>query len=147
MSVVAYKNGVMCSDSRAYGGKYMPPAGVKRKAHELPDGSILGIVSADLGEPEKFLAWYKAGAAVDDWKGDPPKIRAIRVDGFCQLWLYDESLHPSGPIDTNCYAIGSGGEFALGAMLAGLDPFEAVRIACLLDGNCGEPVHTLRIPT
>ena len=37
------------------------------------------------------------------------------------------------------YAIGSGADFALGAMMAGADPYQAMNIAALFDVNTHEP--------
>ena len=41
------------------------------------------------------------------------------------------------------YAIGSGADFALGALMAGADPFQAMNIAALFDVNTHEPFITL----
>lgn len=40
-------------------------------------------------------------------------------------------------------AVGSGGAYALGAMLAGKNAVEAVKIACRLDNNSGLPVESI----
>lgn len=44
------------------------------------------------------------------------------------------------------YAIGSGGEMALGAMLAGANPEEAAMIALLRRTDCGGEITTLSLP-
>jgi hypothetical protein len=41
-------------------------------------------------------------------------------------------------------AVGSGGAYALGAMLAGKSAEDAVKIACKLDNNSGLPIESLR---
>jgi hypothetical protein len=137
VSVVAFKDGVMAADSRAYGGRGQYSPGRKHKAHRLDDGSRLGIVSAVLGEPEKFLAWFKAGADAEAWKGDKPDLRALLVRPSGEVFLYEDSITPSGPIQCQFYAIGSGSDFAIGAMAMGAAAAEAVEIAAMFDSNCG----------
>lgn len=127
----------MAADSRAYGGRGQHSPGTKRKAHRLDDGTRIGIVSAVLGEPERFLAWYKAGADPAEWKGDKPDLRALVVKPSGEVFLYDEGLTPSGPIACDHYAIGSGSDFALGAMAMGADAAQAVRVAAIYDSNSG----------
>lgn len=144
MSVVAYKDGIMAADSRAYGGKYQASPGAKAKAHRLADGTRVGLVSAVVGLPEKYLAWLAGGAKPEDWSGDKPDLRCLMVKPDGAVFLADEGLTFSGPIDCQVYAIGSGAEFALGAMAAGASAEEAVRVACRYDPHCGEPVLVLR---
>lgn len=49
------------------------------------------------------------------------------------------------PANRGIAGIGSGGEFAIGAMAAGKTPAEAVRIACRYDTNSRPPVHTVKL--
>lgn len=143
MSVVVYKDGILAADSRAYGGKYQTSPGAKAKMRRLSDGSRVGVTTAILGMGERFFAWMEAGADPKEWGPDPrPDLRAIivRPDGAVFL---AEDVYFSGPIETTCYAIGSGADFALGAMACGATAEEAVRVACRFDDHCGEPVHVL----
>jgi hypothetical protein len=143
MSVVAFRNGRMASDSRAYGGSWQASPGSKQKIHRLPDGSLVGLTSGKLGEPDRFLAWLKSGADRAEWKGDPPDVRALMVKLDGTLWLADCSLVFSGPITAEFYAIGSGADFALGAMSHGADAEHAVGVAIALCPHCGGPIHTV----
>lgn len=141
MSVVVYKDGIMAADSKAYGGKGQCSPGWKRKAHRLEDGTRVGVVSACPGEPERFVAWLAAGADPEAWKGDKPDLRALIVKPNGDVYLAADSCYFSGPIQCDCYAIGSGSEFAFGAMAMGASAEQAVRIAMMHDPNCGgEPV-------
>lgn len=144
MSVVVYKDGVLAADSKAYGGKYQTSPGWKRKAHRLEDGTRVGVVSAVLGEPERFVAWLRAGGDPEAWKGEKPDVRALVVRPNGALFLHDESLTPSVPIECEFYAIGSGGEFAMGAMAMGADVEEAIRVAIRFDVNSGGEPLVLR---
>ena len=141
MSVVAYRWGVLAADSRAYGGHGHPSPGFKRKLHRLADGSRVGVVSAKLGEPERFLAWLRKGRKPEEWTGGKPDIRALLVEPGGRVFLFEDSVWPSGPISpAEFYAIGSGQEYAIGAMAAGASAPEAVQIAIRFDPHCGGPV-------
>ena len=54
--------------------------------------------------------------------------------------LYEDSPTPlSWPADA-AFAMGSGDQAALAALLCGKDPIEAVDIACRINNQCGLPV-------
>lgn len=144
MSTVVYKDGDLASDSKAYGGKGMPSPGLKNKARRLQDGTRVGVVTAIVGMAERFTAWLEAGADPAAWGQGDADLRAlvIRPDGG--LYLYDDSLWPSGPIKSARYAIGSGSEYAMAAMLMGADIVRAVEVAAELDPHTGGPVTVLR---
>ena len=145
MSVVAWKAGVMASDSKAYGGSYESSPGTKHKTDRLPDGSLLGIISSVVGLPERFRRWVAAGSDPAAWLGDAPVMRALHVKPDGEVFLYDDSIYPSGPIECAAYAIGSGGAYAVGAMAFGAPAKQAVYIALDIDPHCGGPVHTLTL--
>lgn len=143
MSVVVYCRGVLAADSRAYGGKYACSPGAKRKAHRLSDGTRVGIVSAVVGMPERFVAWLEAGGDPKEWGEGSPDLRALIVRPNGDLFLADDSLHFSGPIDCEFYAIGSGGDYAIGALAMGATVERAIEIAAQFDPNSGTPVTVL----
>lgn len=148
MSVVAWKDGLMAADSRAYGGSYCASPGSKWKIHRLADGSLIGLVSSIVGASEYVLEWVRGGM---DTAARPTGAVAgfilIRPSGLLFLGDAKEggAVHVSGPIKSKCHAIGSGAEFAIGAMHAGLSAEGAVRVACKLDNHSGLPVRSLRL--
>ncbi|WP_426269167.1 hypothetical protein ACN9MB_13150 [Dyella kyungheensis] len=141
MSTIAYRSGVMASDSRAYGGSWRASPGTKAKIHRLDDGSLVGITSAIVGMPEKYIAWLRAGGRPEAWHGSDPDCRVLMVKPDGTLWVGMDSLHFSGPIDSEFYAIGSGDDFALGAMAMSADAARAIEIACQFDPHSGGPVQ------
>jgi len=143
VSVVAYKDGILAADTRAYGGRGQTSPGSKSKIHRLADGTRVGIVSATPGEPERFLDWMKAGEDRTAWTGDKPDLRALIIRPNGEVFLAEDSIWWSGPIDCQSYAIGSGSDFALGAMAMGATAKQAVYVACDFDSNSGPPVQTL----
>lgn len=140
MSVVVYKDGVLAADSKAYGGKYQISPGRKAKAWCLKDGSRLGVTSAIVGTSERFKDWLEAGGDPAAWQGDKPDMRAMLIKPNGELFLYEDGLFPSGPIQSAEHAIGSGADVARGAMAMGADAERAVRIASMFDPHCAAPV-------
>ncbi len=144
MSVVVLCDGVLAADSRAYGGHGQPSPGSKAKIHRLDDGRRVGLVSAAPGEPERFLAWLKAGGEPSAWVGDKPNVRAIVVMPAGEVFLYEDSVWPSGPITCDDFVVlGSGQEFASGALHMGATAAQAVEAAIRFDCNSGAPVRVL----
>lgn len=141
MSVVTYRDGVMAADSRAYGGNWQASPGQKTKIHQLEDGTRVGVTSAAVGQPERVVAWLRAGAIPEKWgSGDVlSSMLLVKPDGG--VYLSRDSLYFAGPIHCEYYAIGSGADFALGAMAMGASAERAVEVACSLDPHCGAPVH------
>lgn len=133
----------MAADGRAYGGRHCASPGSKAKAHRLQDGTRIGVVSAVIGMPERFIAWMNEGGDPKAWGEGAPDLRALIVRPNGEVFLAEDSVWFSGPIKTDCYAIGSGGDFALGAMAAGKTAAEAVALACDLDQHCGPPIIIL----
>lgn len=143
MSVVAYKDGVLAADSRAYGGSWQASPGQKAKIHQLADGTRVGITSSVIGMPDRVLAWLRGGGVPSDFGAGDMDCRVLMVKPNGDVYLGSGSPYLTGPIRCASYAIGSGCDFAMGAMAAGATAEEAVRIACRLDPNCGEPVMVL----
>lgn len=143
MSVVVYRDGLLAADTRAYGGPYQTSPGRKTKIYSLDDGARIGITSAVIGMPERFVAWLKAGAIPKEFGEPAPDLRAMLIKPDGKLFLADDGLHFSGPIDSEYYAIGSGAAYAMGAMAMGASADEAVKVACKFDLHCGEPVVVL----
>lgn len=129
----------MAADSRAYTGNKVP-IGHKEKIVNI-NGVLVGASSTRPGTVERALKWFREGMKTPVPDADfallavYPNGEAIYATGDC---------NPSGPLRADYFAIGSGEEYALGAMAAGCTAEEAVRIACWLDVWSEEPVVTLR---
>ena len=143
MSTVVYRDGTLAADGKAYGGKGQASPGIKVKARRLSDGTRVGVVTAIIGQGERFMNWLEGGGDPTAWGEGPADLRAIVVRPDGGLYLYDDGLWPSGPIQTDRYAIGSGSDFAMAAMLMGADAVRAVEIASTLDMHSGGPVTVL----
>lgn len=61
-----------------------------------------------------------------------------------KIVMFDDELEWYECLDPYV-AIGSGAQYAIGALDAGASPEEAVKISCGRDQNTGEPVHVLHL--
>jgi len=143
VSVIVFRDGILASDSRAYGGDYQASPGTKQKLFKLADGSRVGVASATLGQPERFVAFLRGEVEASSLTGIAWDMRAIVVKPDGSIYLAESSVHMSGPIQCEFYAIGSGAKYALGAIFAGATAVEAVEAAIRFDPHCGGDVRTL----
>lgn len=152
MTTIAYRDGVMASDS-CVTGYGMQEASIC-KIRRTSAGALVGF-SGDADTRAVF-------ALLDKVKNDKqlPDKRAI-VD--CQtdfaaiiafspsnVWFIECDEGENGrytasvcPANLGFSAVGSGAKLAIGAMLAGKGAREAVALACKVDSYSKLPVHTL----
>lgn len=132
------KRGLMACDSMTSTGDAWWPS---TKVYRVGDALIGG--AGEVAAIRSFVQWY-----ADGQRTPKPKI----ADTFCALELSKDgvfywaaNLQPS-LIERGFHAIGSGGNAALGAMLAGANVKRAVEIATQVDtGSGGEVVlHKLK---
>ena len=105
---------------------------------------IKGVVYGFAGTPSiyiKYVEWVKLGRPEDDKPDTEDKWSVIYiVDGT--IWYEHHTLIP---IKVGYpYATGSGCKYAMGAMLAGATPGQAVKIAIKLDSDTGGKVRTMK---
>ena len=144
MTTIAYRNGVMAADSRAYSGGKLP-IGSKVKIEKLEDGTLLGVSSITPGGGEAVRQWYKEGCNKDNPFIVPEKFSLLVVKPNGEVWFASDNLLLTGPLQAEYFAVGSGEDFALGAMAAGAGPEAAVEIACQLDVWSDGPVIALTL--
>lgn len=133
MTTVAVKDGVIAADS-------LVKHDVTYKGRKLfrTKRGVIGVAGA-LGEGEKFVEWYndRRKKKPEYESSDEFSALVLRPDGLVELW--DASMRGE-VIDSGCLAIGSGAEYAMGAMLAGASAADAVAIACIMDPNTEGPI-------
>lgn len=156
MTTIAYKDGVMAADSKTTEGGYFVTRA--KKIHRLASGALLGqagnvdirdvIDLLDKTRTEKSLPTREALAKTRcDFRG----ILVLKNGG---VYLID--ITPVQFADTladwdaqvievreRFTAVGSGEQFAIGAMAAGMNAEQAVSIACRYDGASGGPVNAV----
>lgn len=126
----------MASDSRVTCGDSFYETD---KIFECEDGSLIGFCGG-LADALLFVEWMKAGAV----RSERP---SYAESTFKALVLNHEGLASWG---SDCvrmpmrgrefYAMGSGGQAAMGAMYAGAEIGHAIKIATLCDENSGGAV-------
>lgn len=143
MTTIAYRDGVLAADSRAYSGD-KTPIGSKTKIHRLADGSLLGVSTRDVGGDAVIRAWVEAGCPAPQ-SGDlrPSEFDALRIMPTGEVYYACGNLAWTGPLSAEYFAIGSGDQFALGAMAMGATAEEAVQAAIGLDPWSSGPVTIL----
>lgn len=147
MTTIAYRDGVMAADSRAFSGHAMP-IGSKRKIHRLSDGGIVGVSCNRAGMGEALVEWIKAGAVPKDGPDMvEKKFSILWVKPGGQVFFACDEFVFSGPLDGRFWAIGSGDGIALGVMAMGGSARKAVEVICdqQLDPWSARPVKTLSI--
>jgi ATP-dependent protease HslVU (ClpYQ) peptidase subunit len=79
------------------------------------------------------------GYNFDEDKKDGMRFQFLIAVGG-EIFDIDEDLSVMKNED-NIYAIGSGGSFALGALYAGAEPYQAMEIACKISAYSAPPFH------
>lgn len=109
------------------------------KVRKLSDGSLFGG-AGPATELDLLAQWLIEGGK----KPKLEKLTALRLMPDGKLIYFTEKCQPI-EIDAPC-AVGSGGEFAMGAMDAGATPQEAVEIASDRDPHTGGVITYLELP-
>lgn len=146
MTTIAYRNGILAFDSKT------------STEHATIQGNVVkglatarGIVAASGGvqEMQAFLDWFKAGGrqkqkAKYGLDATDLDLSAIHVDPKGNVFCYDSRVYPY-KLEAEFVALGSGCDFAKGAMAAGASAKKAVQIAGRFDGFTGGPTNTLSL--
>jgi hypothetical protein len=162
MTTIAYRDGVMACDSCwSLNGSLVDT--LSDKIYRLKSGALLGQCGSNDARPMiKLLDNAKSEKQMPSYE----EICAVKVSGMYLLVLpnrrmfkfqttalaheqWTDDLLDLGMwrIEQPFTAVGSGSEFAIGAMAAGKSAAEAIRIACRLDINSRLPLHTHKLDT
>jgi len=150
MTTIVYRDGVMAADSRAFAGD-RNPIGYKTKIRAMVVDDVaylVGVSSPAPGYGEAVLNWFEAGMDIHDTPPMPEQgFTLLAVDAGGQGYYAANSFYLSGPLTNEWWAIGSGDEFAIGALRSGATAVEAVAVAKEFDQWTGGPTHTLTFVT
>jgi ATP-dependent protease HslVU (ClpYQ) peptidase subunit len=138
MTTIACNRKMMSGDTRYTDGGLEGKC--KTKIHNV-NGDLVGFAGS-MAEGLAFVKWYKNK---DEEKPEISDTTILVLKYDETIWTYDSNYHAVEVTDKDFYAIGSGSHFAMGAMSAGKNPTEAVRIATKLDVYSGLPVRTLKL--
>lgn len=147
MTTIATDGILICSDGRATSN-----SDAIQTNDAIKIVQFYGRIYAATG-PECLLAplaeWHNAGADPNSTpvRGEDGGWALLVIDdhyGEARMRLYDSEA-PYPVVVGPPYVMGSGGRWAMGAMLAGVDARRAVEIACLKDVYSGGELHVVNI--
>lgn len=145
MTTIVFKDGVLAADSRAYAGG-SASLGMKIKIRRLADGSLVGVSTTVPGLGEAVMTWLDNNRHHDYLPNFPePNFTALLIDPAGQVFFFNGTWMPAGPIWAPYFAIGSGEEIAKGALEMGADPIQAIAIAIRHDTWSGAPIVSLNL--
>lgn len=135
MTTIAVKGLTMAVDSLVTRGDMK--CGFTQKWRAVPKAHGGGYVAAGgpLPAVEKFFANFPDDAHED--------VRGIHLKDGGEIVLYDDGATIKGLSGLGYYVVGSGSDFAAGAMEVGADAVKAVEAACALDVSTGGKVWEL----
>lgn len=143
MTTIVYRDGVLAADTRAFSGD-KTPIGRKSKIRRLKDGTLLGISSATVGEPDIFARTVEL-EGLDHVFAATMDVFALAITTDGRVYYFNGQRAFTGPLMGDYWAIGSGDKFALGALEMDADAVRAVQIGCKLDPWSEEPIETLTL--
>jgi ATP-dependent HslUV protease subunit HslV len=148
MTTLAYRDQILAADSGAWVGNVMHRTSAKLAKDSL--GRLHGVVG-NAGEATTYLNWVRSGM-----EGPPPMPKEIdpkdSTSSFIALIIELDGtiyMHTAGGqeehIDAPYFALGSGSEFAMGAMYAGGSAETAVHAAAAHSNYAATPIVTMRL--
>lgn len=130
------------------GTKFVSGYKIRRFSHEQYGDVLVGAAGAsDAGEA--FMLWYAFRISDKYDLKDPERdkdyphtddMQAVVLTNGGNVYWYGKIGYPI-EIKDRFFGIGTGADFALGALHAGATIVEAVRIACKLDTNSGRGIQ------
>ena len=113
--------------------------------HDVPKlfrigGSIIGVCG-DYAQALRFLEWRRNPDARPTFTGEP-NFQALELTADGKILWWGVEMIPI-QVSKPFYAIGSGSEYAIGAMSAGRSPKQAVKIASQWDSATGGEIQTM----
>lgn len=140
MTTIAYRDGCIAGDTLACWGSNRD--GFATKVAKL--GPVLAGASGSLSACQAFLDWFRSGM-----RGDPPAMPDGGATAFGLIVTPVDDVLVWGPrgwerTRNAAVAMGSGSEFAQGAMEMGATAEQAVRVAMVHDTKTGGDITVLR---
>ena len=143
MTIIAYRDGVMASDSLIQANGVT--SGMGRKITKTKQGFLVGG-SGSFSNISLFLDWW------EDEAEDKPPLNMLKIDTMNGIVVSKDGvltfdspdMYPM-EIKAKFHTLGCGSEIATGAMEMGATAEEAVKIAIKYLGACGGKVQIVRL--
>lgn len=140
MTVIAFDKTHIAWDGLATAGSTVFASDAEKV--KIVGGVVYGF-AGDLGIRDVMIGWHQRGAKQQEFDKNNGRLRhyedaeyELLVLTRTESLLYTSDVHFRTRVP-DVYAIGSGAEYARGALLARASAFRAVRIAATLDTSCG----------
>ena len=148
MTTIAWDGKAMAADRQAATGN-TPHVSHGGKIKRITFNGVDALIGrcGTIASAMQVVDWLAAGAN----PANKPEISSAEDDSFSLLLATAKGVYyfATGTIPVfigrRPWAIGSGGDYALGAMEAGADARKAVQIACKLDINSGMGIDVLTL--
>ena len=148
MTVIAWDGKTLSADKQSTAGS------LKRKLKKiarLDNGHLVGA-TGNATDCKRYIEWYdninklQEGESVDfpTWQGDTHPHLMV-VTPWRGVYMYTGTNEYLDYSENDVFAIGSGAEYAMGAMRAGADSIKAIEIASEFDAYCGMGVDILKL--
>ncbi len=137
---MAYKDGVMCSDSQVQVGTLR--TGTMKKVFKTKDGWLVGG-AGDCNEIQRFFKWMEGDRNPDEALKFE-NMSGIVVSPKGEVFWADSNLDLYST-DVEFAAVGSGEKLAIGAMAMGASAEEAVRVCIKYDTGCGGKIQKVKL--
>jgi 20S proteasome alpha/beta subunit len=144
MTIIVWDGKTLAADKQATN------AGLKRKVTKIfrIHGDLVGF-SGDFDYAQAMRKWLEDGAKLDDFpkhqanNDDWVGVLVIKSDG--RIYKYERSAVPIDFTEGGVICLGSGRDFAYGAMAMGADAVRAVEITCQYESGCGMGIDALTL--
>ncbi len=142
MTIIVWDGVTLAAD------KQSTTAGLKRRVTKIFEinGNLVGF-SGDWDYAQALKRWFMNGCKPeehpkhqdhnDNWVG------MLVITPSKQVFKYERSPYPMDFTEAGAHCIGSGRDYAYGALAMGADARTAVKVACTLDTGCGMGIDFL----
>lgn len=144
MTIIVWDGHTLASD------KQVTTNGLRRKVTKIFKirDHLVGF-SGDFDLAQSLKYWFQSGADIEKYptfQSDSDKfVGMLVITPNREILKYERSPHPIHMTENKTYALGSGRDFAIGAMAMGADALDAVRITSMYDSGCGLGVDSLTL--
>lgn len=140
MTTIATDGRLMAGDGRSTRGDLIS-GGDRKKVFKLSDGSLIGLAGRTRDADRAARSLMENPSEPEEVRGD---YSIIRLYPNGKVFIHEDTLARPFRVKPP-YAIGSGWPAAVGAMLAGADAYEAVKVAAKLDVHTGGKITSYSV--
>ncbi len=152
MTTIAYRNGILATDSREttsdeHAGDYANRCVKLLRLDPPREPECIAALQGDSSAGMAWLEWFNKGQADDTLRDairdSEADFTAVVLNKY-GLWTWDRWLIPQR-VKGKFYAVGSGTKAALGALHMGASAVQAVKVACKIDPWSAPPIVSMAL--